>query len=109
MPERKRRARPPRRPARRAAIPAAAAKAIRTLERRLGRLTAAREADRRRHAREVETARRAVDRRLAAMMSEIASLRHHEARAAALERLLTEREARIARLEALLQAPTELA
>src|SRR5438034_11434110 len=90
----------------RAAMPAATANAVRSLERRLNRLTAAREADRRRHARELETARRALDRRLAAMMSEIASLRHHEARAAALERLLTEREAQIARLEALLRTPT---
>ena len=82
---------------------------MRALERRLGRLTAAREADRRRHARELETARRALDRRLATMMSEIATLRHHEARAAALERLLTEREARIAKLETLVRTPTDLA
>ena len=90
-------------------MPAATASAMRSLERRLSRLTAAREADRRRHARELEAARRTLDRRLAAMMSELASLRHHEARAAALERLLAEREARIARLEALLRTPTELA
>ena len=82
---------------------------MRALERRLNRLTAAREADRRRHSRALEAARRALDRRLAVMMSEIASPRHHEARAAALERLLTEREAQIARLEALLRTPTELA
>jgi len=105
----KRSARGRRRAAPKAATPAATAKAVRALERRLVRLTAAREADRRRHARELEAARRELDRRLAAMMNEIAGLRHHEARAAALERLLAEREARIARLEGLLRTPTELA
>ena len=50
------------------------------------------------------------------MMAEIAGLRHHEARASALERLVAERDAivaakdaRIADLEArLLQSPTDL-
>ena len=90
-------------------MPGITANAMRALERRLARLSAAREADKRRHARQLDAARRTLDRRLAVMMSEIASLRHHEARAAALERLLAEREARIARLEALLRTPTELA
>ncbi len=59
---------------------------------------------------------RASDRRLAAVVAELAALRHHEARAQGLERLLTERDAslaalqrRIADLEGrLLLTPTEL-
>jgi hypothetical protein len=66
--------------------------------------------------RRIAALQRASDRRLAAMMAEIAALRHHEARAGALERLVAERDAmlaayaaRIADLEArLLQSPTDL-
>ena len=102
----------------RAAPPApktAATERLRALGRRLARLTAARETARERHARDLAALRRAADRQLASMMSEIAALRHHEARVEALTRLLAEREAalraqanRIARLEALLRTPTEL-
>jgi hypothetical protein len=42
------------------------------------------------------------------IVREIAALRHHEARALALERLVAERDARIASLEALLRTHTEL-
>jgi hypothetical protein len=87
----------------------------RALERRLARLSAAREVERGRHARQLAAVRRATDRRLAGMLSEIAALRHHEARAEALARLLAERDAalaaqaeRIRRLEALLRTPTQL-
>ncbi|MFN8544329.1 MAG: hypothetical protein U0807_08980 [Candidatus Binatia bacterium] len=48
--------------------------------------------ERARHARQLAAVRRAADRRLAGMMQEIAALRHHQARAEALERLLAERE-----------------
>jgi hypothetical protein len=89
--------------------------AVRALERRVARLTGERDADRRRHARQVAAARRAADRRLAAAVAEIAALRHLEARADALTRLLAEREAtleiqgqRIAHLERLLQNPPEV-
>ena len=40
------------------------------------------------HVQQLERVRRAADRRIAAMMREIAILRHHEARADALSRLL---------------------
>src|SRR5581483_4292615 len=46
--------------------------------------------------RQLARVRRAADRRLAAMVAEIAALRHHEARAEALARLLAEREAALA-------------
>ena len=46
-----------------------------------------------RQARQLATVRRAADRQLAAMMKEIALLRHHQARVDALERLLSERSA----------------
>jgi hypothetical protein len=62
--------------------------AQRALERRVKRLERQLEAARDRHARQLEHVRRAANRRLAAMMQEIAALRHHEARAAALERLV---------------------
>lgn len=74
------------------------------------------EALRQRHVRELAAASRAADRRVAALMNEITALRHHEARAEALTRLLSERDAalerqarRIADLEAaLLRTPTQL-
>jgi hypothetical protein len=86
-----------------------------TLLRRIRQLTAEREAERARHARQLAALRRAGERRLAQMVQDIAALRHHQARAQVLDRLLAEREAslaaqseRLARLEALLQRPTEL-
>jgi hypothetical protein len=81
----------------------------------VARLTDERDADRRRHARQVAAVRRTGDRRLAAAVGEIAALRHLEARVDALARLLAEREAalavqgqRIAHLERLLQNPPEV-
>jgi len=86
-----------------------------TLERRLARLQAEREAERQRFTRQVLAVRRGADRRLAAMLREIAALRHHQARAEVLARILAEREAdlatkaqRIAQLETLLRNPTHL-
>lgn len=70
----------------------AAAAALRTLERRVKRLERELEKAREQHERRVELVRRAANRRLAGMMQEIAALRHHEARAEALERLLARRE-----------------
>jgi len=94
---------------------AASASAVRGLERRLARLTAAWKTERQRHGRQVSALRRAADRRLTSMFKEIAALRHHEARAEALGRLLAERDTalatqaeRIARLETLLRTPTHL-
>ena len=88
---------------------------MRALERRLARLTVAFEAERARAARRVVAARRAADRRLAALVQEIAGLRHHEARAEALMRLIAERDAalaaqaeRIAELESRLQGGTPM-
>jgi hypothetical protein len=87
----------------------------RTRLRRLTRLAARREAERLRHERRLAAFRRAADRRLATVVQELAALRHHEARAQTLTRLLAERDLelaaqreRIARLEALLQKPTQL-
>ena len=57
---------------------------VRRLERQLAGAAAA-------HERKLELVRRAANRRLAAMMKEIAALRHHEARAQALERMLATR------------------
>lgn len=51
------------------------------------------QAERERHARQLLAVRRAADRRLALMVREIATLRHHEARAEVLARLLAERDA----------------
>ena len=68
--------------------PTTASAVLRTLERRVKRLERELAAARERHARQLENVRRAANRRLAAMMHEIAALRHHEARAEALERLL---------------------
>jgi type II secretory pathway component PulJ len=65
------------------------------LERQVARLSAAVETERRRHAKQLESARRAADRRLAAMLKEIAALRHHEARAEELARRLAACEARL--------------
>ena len=88
---------------------------LRALERRLTRLQAEREAERQRFNRQVLALRRGADRRLAAMLKEIAGLRHHEARAEVLARMVAEREAnlaaqerRIAQLETLLRNPTHL-
>src|SRR5262249_46812265 len=66
----------------------AAAGNVRMLERQIARLKSAHAAELRRHAKRIESLRRAADRRLATMVRDIAALRHHEARAAALERLL---------------------
>jgi len=84
----------------------------RVLERRIGQLEARLAAERTRHARQLAALRRAGDRRTAALVREIALLRHHEARAEALARLLAERDValaaqadRVTQLETLLQAP----
>ncbi len=86
-----------------------------TLRRRLARTLAEQAAERTAHARRVAALRRAQDRRIAALVQDIASLRHHEARVEALTRLVAERDAalgvqatRIAELETLLQHPTPL-
>jgi hypothetical protein len=88
---------------------------MRALERRIARLGTAWERERARLTRRLTALQRDADRRLAAMMAEIAGLRHHEARAEALARLLAERDralaaqaARIAELETLLRTPTQL-
>ena len=99
------------RPKARAATPSVA-----SLRREIARLTKALRGEKEATARRIAALQRAGDRRLAAMVAEIAGLRHHEARASALERLVAERDAmlaekaaRIADLEArLLQSPTEL-
>ena len=69
---------------------------VQQLERKIARLLAEREAERARHARQVIAVRRGADRRLTVMVREIATLRHHEARAQALERMLAERDAALA-------------
>jgi hypothetical protein len=81
----------------------------------VARLTAELRAERGHHERVVAALRRAHARRLAAMVHEIAALRHHEAKAEALVRLLAGRDATLAaqaehitRLEALLQKPGEM-
>src|SRR5262249_47419499 len=61
--------------------------------RRLRRVEAEHARELERQARQLASVRRAADRRLAAMMQEIALLRHHQARVDALERLLAERTA----------------
>ena len=61
---------------------------VRALERRVKRLEAELAMTAARYERRLERVRRAADRRLTAMMQEIAVLRHHEARADALARLL---------------------
>ena len=84
-----------------------------SLTRRLARVVAARELERKRHARQVAALRRARDRQIASLVQEIATLRHHEARVTALTRLVAERDATlaeraeiIARLETLLRTPS---
>jgi hypothetical protein len=67
--------------------------AMRALERRLRRIAAELEDERERHQRQLVAVRRAGDRKLTAMLREIATLRHHEARAEVLTRLLAERDA----------------
>ena len=75
-------------------------RALRSLERRLKQVTAEQEALREKHGRQLANAKRAADRRLTAMMGEITTLRHFEARATAMERLLSERDGVIADLRA---------
>ena len=75
-------------------------RAIRSLERRLKQSAAELEARRTKHDRQLANAKRAADRRVTAMMREITTLRHFEARAEAMERLLTERDQIIATLRA---------
>jgi hypothetical protein len=66
---------------------------IRRLERRVKRLEKEHEAEREQYERRIAATKRAADRRLAVMMRELAELRHHEARADALARMLAERDA----------------
>ena len=66
---------------------------IRRLERRLKRLEKEQAAEREQYERRIAATKRAADRRLAVMMRELAELRHHEARADALARLLAARDA----------------
>lgn len=75
-------------------------RAVRTLERRLKHLAAEHEAVLEKHERQLVNVKRGADRRVASMMREIATLRHFEARATAMERLLAERDAVIATLRA---------
>jgi len=84
----------------------------RVLERRLAKLQEQLKAERTRHNRQVAAVKRAADRQTASLVREIALLRHHEARAETLARLVAERETalaaqadRVAQLESLLQAP----
>jgi len=84
----------------------------RVLERRLAKLQEQLAAERARHGRQLAACRRAADRQMAALVKEIALLRHHEARAETLARLIGERDTalaaqadRLAQLESLLQAP----
>ena len=65
---------------------------VAALERQVRRLQKTLEAERERHEKQLDGVRRAANRRLAVMMQEIATLRHHEARAGALERLLASRD-----------------
>jgi hypothetical protein len=78
-----------RNPARRAKPkPTTKTSTVRALERRVKRLERELAAAKARSERRVETARSAANKQLATMMQEIATLRHHEARADALERQL---------------------
>ena len=84
----------------------------RTLERRVTKLQEQLRTERAKHNRQVAAVRRAADRQTAALMREIALLRHHEARAETLARLLAERDAALAaqaetmaQLESRLQVP----
>jgi len=65
---------------------------VRRLDRRLGRLEGELASARESMERKVEAVRQGANRRLTSMMQEIATLRHHEARNAALERLLAARD-----------------
>jgi hypothetical protein len=85
------------------------------LARRLQQVVLEREAERGREALARDAAQREADRRFAAVVQEIATLRHHEARAEALTRLLGERDRvvaaqaeRIAELERLLRTHTKM-
>jgi hypothetical protein len=93
----------------------AGAAPLRVARRQLARMKDRLEAERKRHARRLAAAGRAGDRRLAALLNEITTLRHHQARAEALIRLVAERDAalalkaeRIAQLEDLLRTHTHL-
>ena len=77
---------------------------VRSLQRRLKLLTAEHAALIEKHGRQLANAKRVADRRVTAMMREIATLRHLEARAEAMERWLTERDSVIAALRASLAA-----
>lgn len=95
---------------RRASTKAATDGGAHPLIQRIAALEAQLEAERARHARELAAVRRSADRRMAALMREIAALRHHQARAEALKRMVGERDAalaaeanRVARLESLLR------
>jgi hypothetical protein len=97
---------------RRRAGKAAANGAGRVLERRVAKLEAQIKTERARHQRELAALQRSGDRQTASLMREIALLRHHEARAEGLARLLAERDValaaqadRVTQLETLLQAP----
>jgi len=64
---------------------------IRRLERRLKRLAREHAAEIEQYERRIAATKRAADRRLAVMMRELAALRHHEARAETLARMLAAR------------------
>jgi len=66
---------------------------IRRLERRLKRLGKEHAAEIEQYERRIAATKRAADRRLAVMMRELAALRHHEARAETLARMLAARDA----------------
>ena len=97
---------------RRPSVKAQANGAGRALERRVTKLQEQLRKERAKHNRQVAAARRAADRQTAGLVREIALLRHHEARAETLARLLAEREAALAaqgellaQLESRLQVP----
>jgi hypothetical protein len=97
---------------RRPSVKAQANGASRALERRVTKLQEQLRTERAKHTRQVAAVRRAGDRQTAALVREIALLRHHEARAETLARLLSEREAALAaqgellaQLESRLQVP----
>jgi hypothetical protein len=72
---------------------AALKKALRAVERRLQRSTAALAALKAAQQKKLAAVRRAADRKLAVVVRELAALRHHEARATALERMVKEYQA----------------
>ena len=59
----------------------------------MARVTAALDALRDKQQKKLAAVRRAADRRLAVMLQELATLRHHEARATVLERMVKEYQA----------------